>query len=402
MYDAKGRQSSSTSVDRDDIPVVDADGVCTTLFEYDACDRRIGEAFLGTDGKPCIHKQLKVAGWRSEFNSMGLETSLEYYGTNNAPKDCMNGYAKRTYEYDGKGRILKEMHFQADGSLHKFQLFHGIWNIFVDTITHEYDRSNRDIILAHVARDNNSDCHCAYVLIRIAANGDIESWKFLDESKNLVDGPMGYASLEMEYSGSHEISQWEIKDKNKASVAIKETGVSKWTRKVSVDDEGKVVELRFFGANGFPIAHKLNGNAYARIVYDQQGRIKSFRPLGVVGEAVLFPDSDFTELNVAYDKNGNIVEIQIPGLDGKEGLLGKFSRFRMEYDDTQGHVKVFGYDKSNTLVSDQTFSAQEAAPLLAEINSLVQRVGNYEAKIRLCGASKQVMMGWKTNSQGHE
>lgn len=394
-YDSKGRQQSSTSVDCADNPVVDADGICTTLFEHDSCNRKVGEAYLGTDGKPCIHRQLKVAGWKSEYNAMGLEVLLEYYGTDKRLKDCMNGYAKRVYEYDAKGRILKQAHFQADGSLHKFQLFHGTESIFVDTITHEYDRSNRDIILAHVSRDNDKSGQCAYVLIRVAANSDIESWCFLDANKKLVDGPMGYSSLVMQYSDRHEISACETKDKHNAPVAIKETGVSKWTRKVAwVDNGDKVVELRFFGANGFPVIHKLNGNAYAKIVYDKQGRLKSFQPLGALGEPVVFPDTEFVGLNVNYDDCGNVVEVQIPGKDGKEGLLGNFSSFSIEYDYNQEQIKLIGFDRNKSLVSERKFSAQEAASFLENINTLIQRVTNYEATI--CGASQtQVMMGWK-------
>lgn len=91
-------------------------GVHRYEYVYNSRNQQIEERHYGKDGKLTISQDYsKCAIFICEYNDKGEIVKKSYFGTDNKPCKCDEGWSSATNEYDVYGNIIKQCFFGVDG-----------------------------------------------------------------------------------------------------------------------------------------------------------------------------------------------------------------------------------------------------------------------------------------------
>lgn len=195
-------------------------------YDFNTRNQRIEERHYGKDGKlVLIDNEKKCAIERSEYDDKGDCVKTSYYGTDEKPCLCKEGWWCTTREFDVFGHVVKQCFFGLDGKPTDPK-------VIVPVGICEYDKWGNMIYLA--AQDGNGNF----------INKDGQQW----------------AMVRMEYDKRNNCTKTSYFDaQNKP--ALDEKAYHKWI--ASYDDFGHLVEKSYFGIDGKPVLY----NGYHKVTY---------------------------------------------------------------------------------------------------------------------------------------
>lgn len=86
------------------------------VYEYNARNEIIEERIYNKHNRLSISSYTNVAISRYEYNDKGECVKRSYFGTDEKPCNCKEGWSSATYEYDQFGNVIRQCFFGTDGN----------------------------------------------------------------------------------------------------------------------------------------------------------------------------------------------------------------------------------------------------------------------------------------------
>lgn len=224
-------------------PIKDSDGIHKYIFTYDSRNQLIEARYYDTMDNLTLSLGYNYAVVKNEYDEKGYRVKCSYYGTDELPCICAEGWSSATYEYNQFGNITKQCFFDVTGAPTDPK-------IMVPVGIAEYDERGNLLYLA--AQDGHG---------------------------NLVNRPDGWAVMRAEYDDrNNQLTQAYFNAQDKP---ILYNGYHKMTWKY--DKQNKCIETAYYGTDSQPvlvnnihrITYKYAENSthlIEEVVYDNKGK----------------------------------------------------------------------------------------------------------------------------------
>lgn len=146
-YDDRGRESRRTFIGADGQPCLHSDGYAGYEQSYDDAGHVTRYAMLTMDGRNWKSPVLGYAGYRSTFNSKGLESRRTYFDENGDPVTARDGSVARVYVYDSDGNAQQQAAELPSGQL--VPVMHGVKRVIAGAEAQRAGMRAGDVILSY-------------------------------------------------------------------------------------------------------------------------------------------------------------------------------------------------------------------------------------------------------------
>ncbi|MDR1459807.1 MAG: hypothetical protein LBI60_06305, partial [Bacteroidales bacterium] len=332
VNDPNGNQLEYRMYDLEYKPFENINGFYKFIAEYDSLGNQVSVFYYGINDSLCITSG-GYAGERYKWNDKNNLIEFTYYDTDNQPCET-NGIYTVKKEYDSRGNELRRTFFAADGKTPVLNN-DGIagWEYKYDDNGNVTEIWNFDTNGKHISGSlNYAGYICAY-----DGNGYLEEIKNLDKNGNLkyVAGD-GYARVKYinDRRGNHiEISYY---DSGNRLIGTVERRVFN-----SHDD---IIERTYFDANG----NKVLSGGYHKLVsfYNERHQEIEARAYNTNEELVNVP-SGYSIMKAKYNKQGLITEYATYNTFEKLVTSGGYALRRMEYDAMNRIIRETYFDEDS-------------------------------------------------------
>lgn len=96
--------------------VVNSSGIHKYAYKYNNRNLLIEVRYYDEKGKLTTYDQDRYAIEKNEYDNKGLRICRSYYGIDNKPITCTEGWAGSTYEYDTSGRVIRQCFLDIQGN----------------------------------------------------------------------------------------------------------------------------------------------------------------------------------------------------------------------------------------------------------------------------------------------
>lgn len=90
-------------------------GWCEMRFTYDESGLLTSKSYFSIDAKPIVDKDVKFHKIAYTYNSMRLQESETYYGSNGRPINSAEGYCTIKYKYNEQNQRVQKAYYAANG-----------------------------------------------------------------------------------------------------------------------------------------------------------------------------------------------------------------------------------------------------------------------------------------------
>ena len=214
-------------------PAINNKNVHRYVYAYDVRNQKIEERHYGKDGKlVLIDDDTKCAIQRDEYDERGNRVKTAYFGTDEKPCLCKEGWSSSTYEFDVFGHVTKQCFFGVDGKPTKPEMIAPVG-------VAEYDKWGNMIYIATQ-----------------------------DGEGNFINNKNDWSISRMEYDQRNNCistSYFDVLD----NPTLFEKSYHRW--KAKYDNYDNLLEKCYYGINGDPVLH----NGYHKEVYkyDENGQL---------------------------------------------------------------------------------------------------------------------------------
>ena len=295
-FDKDGLTTKITSVDKNNMPMIDDAGNSIIELEYDKMGNLIKQTAKDTTGELIkLNNGWTIAKYEYENKYWHL-ISVRYFDIHNKPAYHKYGYYSDSIYYDDKGNIIGKKFFDINGSPVRLKGYnYAKWNA-------EYDENGNRIYQAFF--DTN------------------------DKPVNLKYG--NYASWKAKYDDNGNRIYQAHFDKNGKPVNFKYGNYASW--KAEYDDNGNQIYEAYFDINGKPTLNDLNYASW-KAEYDDNGN-RIYKAYFDINDNPILNNYNYAGWKAEYDDNRNQIYGAYFDINGKP-TLNKFNYagWEAEYDD---------------------------------------------------------------------
>lgn len=267
-------------------------GVHRYEYVYNSRNQLIEQRHYGKDGKLTISQYDNCAIQKNEYDNKGNRVKTAYFGTDNKPCICKEGWSSSTYEFDTFGNIAKQCFFGIDGKptdpkdmtpvgIAKYDKWSNLIYVAAqDTEGHfitrpndnwaimrsEFDIRNNKISESYFdTHDKPTLCKEGYHKVNV---------KYDKQDRIIERSYYGVKGEPILYNGFHkQKSLYENQTNNEKELALFDKNDKKtncdagWHRRViSYDSLGVATNMKYYAANGDLISNqKWNGEEWVVI-----------------------------------------------------------------------------------------------------------------------------------------
>lgn len=302
-------------------PATNEDGIHRCQFAFNTRNQQIEKRHYGKDGKlAIIDDETRCAIQRDEYDDKGNCVKIAYYGTDEMPCLCKEGWSSSTQEYNAFGEVIKRCFYGLDGKPTDPK-------VMVPVRIYEYDKWGNMVYSA--AQDGNGNFINEYK----------EDWSI---------NRMVYNQRNKCISSAY----FDVKD----MPVLVEKSYHKWTAKY--DGFDNLLERAYFGVKGDPTHY----DGYHKVVrkYDAGSQLQTeVAYYGTKGESVNCKSEGYHKLVNAYNNDRQKTLTATYNAKGKltykmETTYDEYGRTKTEKQTDAGGTTmkaVYGYDGDSKIAS---------------------------------------------------
>lgn len=275
-------------------PATNKVGIHRYQYAFNTRNQQIEERHYGKDGKlAIIDDETRCAIQRDEYDDKGNRVKIAFFGTDEMPCLCKEGWSSSTQEYNAFGKVIKQCFYGLDGKPTDPK-------VMVPVGICEYDKWGNMVYIA--AQDGNGNF----------INKEKEDWSI---------NRMEYDQRNNRISSAY----FDVKD----MPALVEKSYHKWTAKY--DGFDNLLERAYFGVKGDPALY----DGYHKMVckYDGNSHLCTEEAyFGTKGEPVSCKSEKYHKVVKAFNNDKQ------PTLYAEYNIKGKIiSKIEYTYD-AQGRM----------------------------------------------------------------
>lgn len=307
-YDEWGNRKEQAWFNIHDQPEIDEEyGAHRLGFAYRA-RRQIEEIrYFDRDGAPCLGSGV-FFGVKVRYDDFDRITEFTSIGKSGRPIAIFGGPAIARRKYDEKGNEAELAYFGEDGDPAALAAGFAV------------ERQEYDVA------------------------GNMTRWACFDVEGRPVLSSEGYAIVSRKYDERGNQIEWACFDTEEEPVlhALDGLHLSRWVW----DGAGRVVEERYFGVEGNPVALK-SGYAIERMKYDQMGNECECAFFDVNDQSTVDVSTGIHRTCKTYNDVGNVVEERYFGVDGNAAASKNgYAIERIVYDNSQNEIMRAFFDSN--------------------------------------------------------
>jgi YD repeat-containing protein len=348
-YDAAGELSSAVWHDAHGAPIANASGYATRRFALDPHGDRIGESFLGPDGRQVPVKGKGMSALARRYDEHGNRIEEDNLGADGKlVLRTDRGTARMVSQYDEHGNDVQDDYFGIDGRPLRRKDYGAA------RITFKYDADGNDIEEHNFGTDGKPTVSVNGIAsedIHYDARGKLTEVRFFGtDGKPVTRSDTGFARQIWKYDDHGRETEEDYFDAQGRRAISTDDGTAAMT--IRYDERGNEIEDNFFGIDGKPILTTDTGCARKTRKYDDRGNEIEQDYFGIDGKPTLNANSGAARVTAQYDDRGDKTEERYFGLAG-EPVLDKNSHaavVRYEYDSQDNLIATKRYDAGGALL----------------------------------------------------
>lgn len=349
-YDDCKRLSETIELDGKLQPTKDEGKIAIVRFEYDDKHNIERRRFFDSTGKPC-RGQDGLSGIEVQKDDAGNEIAKTSLGADGKP--CVNkeGFVTLRRKYDKQRRIVEQWCENEKGITIapnndgiKIPGFRDVGRVV--RVQMDYNGQVSVVQLFEVEEGKRwryARCHCL-------GNGLVYRTEWLDENKQLVDGPQGWAYAKSMYNDYGELIEFAYFNAADKLINEKEFGFSIFRSEYDHSPDGVSVSFHFLNSERFHVEIPGCGCAVAKLRYDTLGRLTSLALLDGTGKALPFNGVGVERMDIGYDSYGRVALLAARKVNGAPCELSAgcgASAAGFEYSVEGKLERVLKYDTNN-------------------------------------------------------
>lgn len=286
-----------------------------------------------------------VEGYRYTYNDLMQVSCKTRVSSSGQPIATSSGYCSISYEYDLKGRKLREMYFDTEDE--PYAVSGGYYGI-----SYSYNRKNLVAKLTYLDKEGSPVQRAeGYAGICYSYNSDNKNIYeyYVDKEGNSVATIGGYYGIKRCYDDKGYVSSLTYVDDNGDAVIYGSYGVA--TIIYEYNDAGQNMYERYFDQNGIPIA-KANGAYGTKMEYNPDGRVRQYTYVDEKGTSIIISNG-YSSITYEYDEKGRNIDERYFDIDGSPIALS-YGQYGMKRE----------YNEDG-LVSKLAYTDAEGNPMLA-------------------------------------
>lgn len=278
-FDDMDNEVEFSLFDANEKPATNTYGYHRYECTYNSRKQRTEIRYYGTNGKLTTYNSDTYAIQRDTYDGKGNRVHCEYFGTDEKPVVCKEGWASSDYEHDAMGNITRQLFYGIDGK----------------------PTEPKQMVPEGICRYDG--------------RGNMTYLASMDGHGNLIMNPnTGWAASHMEYDArNNRISQTYFDTEDKPIVPQK-VGYHKIVNEYNIRD--KKTSEAYFNAEGAPMLH--NGMHQEVYTYDEMGRLIEDAMFDTNGKPT---NGNYTFHRVVYSYNDNSQTAKYAKLFDKNGRL---------------------------------------------------------------------------------
>ena len=199
-YDKFDNQIEVAFFDKNNKPGTNYANCHKETYKYNSRNQCIETRYYGTEGKLTRYNNDKYAVSKDEYDNRGNRIGTQYFGVDEKPVCCNEGWAFSTREFNAMGNVIKQSFFGIDGKPTDP-------NIMVPEGFVEYDKwGNMAYVAAGDGHGNliyNPQTGCSITRYEYDSRGNVLITAFFDEKdKPMTNRQYGYHKAENDYTAS--------------------------------------------------------------------------------------------------------------------------------------------------------------------------------------------------------
>jgi hypothetical protein len=402
-YDARGNVIAGANFGLDGEPVLHPEGDHRWTAKYDDHDNKIELSSFGTDGKPVVLAATGACRWTAKFDGADRRTEECFYGVDGRPVVAKYGYARRTWAYDGEGRLTEVATWGVDdqGKLALQQREDGQGNVLELALfdkqgrpaadeaggfhrwTAKYDAKGRLLEKAYFGTDGRPVINRASGNHRWTSEYDARGNEVAGANFGVNGEPVLHRQGMHRWEGrfdDHDRQVEEVYFGTDGRPTVTKKEMAKWTIEYGTDGkvrekawwvlderggfvlsrrdngQGKTVERRWWTADGKPAADPTSGAHRVASAYDGRGNLVEQDHFGADGKPVLNKAVGTHKRTLAYDDKDRVVEVAHFGTDGRPMRMPAAGshRWTTKYDERGNKVEHAYFDVDGSPVLNKS------------------------------------------------
>lgn len=339
-YDRFGNCCKESYYDTDGTLLMTGAGYAARELEYDEFGNVIRLRYYGEDGKLCL---MNGGYAMAEYSYVdGRRTAARYFGVQEEPVLCIDGYHECRFEYNAQGFCTRIENYGMDGNLILTNLGYAMAEQDCDAVGNvteiRYYGSRKEPILL------NGEYHKARYRFD-SANNMTHSWYYgTDGALTMRDE--GYAAVERDFDEYGDTVAWRYYGTENEPILYQgEYHETRYRR----DANRNLVELWYYGTEGTLVMTR-DGYAGMKVDYDERGELVGTWYYGTDGKPML-RDGAYHGIRWQVDANGNTTHQWYYGTDGNLRLQSSgYAAFEQDYDDRGNMTCIRYYGAQNEAV----------------------------------------------------
>ncbi|MGL5273801.1 MAG: hypothetical protein ACRC8J_10035, partial [Phocaeicola sp.] len=290
-------------------------------YTYNSRNQKISTKYYDVHGKLVAKDDDKYAIERYEYNNQGYIIKTDYFGTNEQPIECKDGWSSVANIRNSMGQAVKNIYYGTNG-------LPANTSKCIPIVEYQFDKWNNIIYFA--TKDGNGKFYQAknydFSIYRRSfdARGNVIASSYYDENdRPIINKKEGYHSMKSEY-----------------------------------DKQGNKKSIAYFGVKGEAI--KSTTLKYHKVVYeyDKRNNYISCEFFNELGKEILV-DGYFKMLN-SYNEENQLVEQKYYGIDGKPiNATYGFHRVVYSYKKNGQNDRLKTYTVSGILTNTYTWDGYD-------------------------------------------
>lgn len=276
-YDDRDNNIEASLFDRNNRPATNSLNYHRWTGVYNSRNQLVERRYYNTSGKLTTYNNDRYAIERNEYDNRGNNMRTSYFGTDQKPVTCNEGWSITTREYDAQNRLVKQSFFGIDG------------------------------------KPTDPDVMVPEGFCRYDKWGNINYVASGDGNGNLIENPnTGWCIKRSVYNlrgNVIEESYFDSKDKPTNSI---DAGCHKI--KMEYNKDGDCTEMAFFNADGSP-SNGVNGYHRETRKYDSKRQLLSLACFDSKGRATDCNDG-YHRIDLTYSADGELMTRKVYSASG--------------------------------------------------------------------------------------
>ena len=301
--------------------------------------------YYGMTNNPCV-MQNGTAGHDVEFTQDGRTREIKYVDVSGTICTNIEGVARREYKYDQNGRLVEQIIMDAQTRPALFSTPFG--TLPIDKISISYDGAGNMVKETSFADKTFLGDRVKFYCRKSAPDGRQMSEWYCDSERKICDSKLGYARMIIAYN---EAGEWvEITHLNEQNeLALNEKwGVCKIMRTVKHKENGIFSEIRYLGAESFPVA---DGTYAVDARYTPTGKLIETHARDALARPALLENTNASHIRIDMDDRSRIVRLEGTPLGPGEAFRDGYSIADFEYSKDGKNIKTVLRSRQGNVVS---------------------------------------------------